>query len=223
MSAQTLLPPSDAAAAALGRPVRVEYLDFRNVAEHREYRFRVCGPEGWTESRFRIAIAAFGAGQVRLQDGPDVCYRKLLWTLAGGATSTPDVITIDDADLAGYRELHAPVTKRRSWSPSSPPTPPVSRRPPRTPAPQRAVVAPVPDDREPALEDGQRVSHAVFGAGVTAKSSGGHTVVCFDADGPRTFVTALLKLDVLSARHTWETSPRGINRPCVADLPNDDV
>jgi hypothetical protein len=29
------------------------------------------------------------------------------------------------------------------------------------------------------------------------------------------FVTSLLKVDVLSPPHTWETGPRGKNRPCV--------
>src|SRR5206468_1227167 len=65
-----------------------------------------------------------------------------------------------------------------------------------------------------ALEAGQRVSHAIFGVGVTSSSSRGHTVVCFDEGGTRTFVTSILKVDVLSAPHAWETTPRGKNRPC---------
>lgn len=154
-------------------------------------------------------------GRVRLQDGPDVCYRKLLSAVAGEAPP-PVSITIDDVYLASYRETVTPVNKHRSWSPSSPPTPPaVPRRPPRA-APAPVVAPPVTKVGHPALEEGQRVSHALFGVGVTASSSGGHTVVCFDVDGPKTFVTSLLKLDVLSAPGTWETGPRGINRPCAA-------
>jgi hypothetical protein len=49
---------------------------------------------------------------------------------------------------------------------------------------------------------------------VTGASTPGHTKVAFDQDGSRTFVTALVKLDILSAPHTWETSPRGSNRQC---------
>jgi hypothetical protein len=45
--------------------------------------------------------------------------------------------------------------------------------------------------------------------------SGGHTVVCFDEDGLRRFVTSMLEVDVLSAPHAWETGPRGKNRPCA--------
>jgi hypothetical protein len=52
---------------------------------------------------------------------------------------------------------------------------------------------------------------------VTGATSGGHTVVRFDQDGPKTFVTSLLEVDVLSAPQTWESGPRG-NRPCAALL-----
>ena len=65
----------------------------------------------------------------------------------------------------------------------------------------------------PVLEGGQRVSHAIFGLGVMSSPSGGRTVISFDENGPRTFVTKLLEVDLLSAPHTWETTPRGKNRP----------
>jgi len=201
----------------------VEYLDFQNVAEHREFRLRVYGPDGSNEFRLRIAIAAFGAGRVRPQDGPDVCYQRLLRVVAAGETASPDVITIDDADLASYREAHTQVPKRRT--PLSPPAPAVvPRKQPRTPSPRLPVAPLVTNDTEPALQQGQRISHAVFGVGVTTSSGGGHTVVRFDRDGPKTFITSLLNVDVLSAPHTWETGPRGNNRPCrPLSAPADDV
>ncbi len=216
MSDQPLLPAPVPSPPAPRRSVRVEYLDFQNLAEHREFRLRVYGPDGSTESRFRIPIAAFGAGRVRLQDGPEVCYQKLLRALAAGEAAGPDVITIDDADLASYREAHTPVRKHRSgWTPAPPPTPALlPPKPPRAPSPQRSGPAPVTDDPARALEEGQRVRHAIFGVGVTTSSSRGHTVVCFDEGGTKTFITSMLKVDVLSAPHEWETSPRGKNRPC---------
>jgi len=227
MPAQPLLLPLVPPPPSPGRFVRVEYLDFRNVAEHREFRLRVYGPDESTEFRLRIAIAAFGAGRVRLQDGPDVCYQKLLQAVAAGATASTDVITIDDVDLASYREAHTHVPKRRSWTASSRPPPPtpaiVPRRQPRTPNPRLPVAPLVTNDTEPAVEEGQRVSHAIFGVGVTTSSSRGHTVVQFDQDGPKTFVTSMLKLDVLSAPHTWETGPRGNNRPCRTPSPPADA
>jgi len=215
MSDRSLAPPTLASPPSPAHSVRVEYLGFQNVAGHREFRLRVYGLDGSNEFRFRIAYAAFGAARVRIQDGPDVCYQKLLRALAAGETAGPDVITLDDIELTSYREAHTPVPKHRSWTPASPPTPSVApRRPPRTPFPRLPVAPPVTNDTEPALEEGQRVSHAVFGVGVTSSSSADHTVVRFDKGGPRTFVTSMLKVDVLSAPHTWETGPRGHNRPC---------
>jgi hypothetical protein len=210
---ELLLPPPPPPSP--GRLLRVEYLDFQNVAEHREFRLRAFGPDGSTEFRFRIAVAAFGAGQVRLQDGPDVCYQKLLRAVAAGETASPDVISIDDAELARYREAHTPPPKRSaSWS-STTTKASVAQKPPRTPSPRLPVARPVASDAEPTLEAGQRVRHAVFGVGVTTSSSGGRTVVHFDEDGVKTFVTSMLDVAVLSAPHTWETGPRGMNRPCA--------
>ena len=203
-------PPPPSAA----RFVRVEYLDFKNVPDHREYRLAVCGPDGPAEFRFRIPVAAFGAGRVRLQDGPDVCYQKLLRAVAAGETASPAVVTIDDVELASYREAHTHVPKHRSWTPSLPPKPPFVPRTQPTPRSPQLPVAPLAtNNTEPVFDEGQRVSHAVFGIGVTTSSSRSHTIIRFDEDGPRTFVTSRLKVEVLSAPHTWETGPRGKNRP----------
>jgi hypothetical protein len=79
-----------------------------------------------------------------------------------------------------------------------------------TPARERAAV-PAP---EPVLQGGQRVRHAVYGLGVMSAPTGAHTVIHFDEDGPKRFVTAILAVDVLSEPQTWETGPRGKNRPC---------
>jgi hypothetical protein len=205
--------------ASAGRVLRVEYLDFKDVGDQREFRLRVCGPDGSTEYRLLIALAAFRAGRVRLQDGPEVCYQKLLRAAAAGETASPAPMTIDDVDLALYHEAHTKVTKHRARTPSAsaPLTPDfVPRRQPRPVFPRLPVAPSLRDEIEPALEEGQRVSHAVHGVGVTASSKGGHTVVSFDQHGLKTFVTSLLKVDVLSAPHTWETTPRGKNRPCAS-------
>jgi hypothetical protein len=63
------------------------------------------------------------------------------------------------------------------------------------------------------FDEGQRVRHAVYGRGVTTGSDGGYTSVQFDEHGTRTFVTAMLELETLSAPHAWEAGPRGKNRP----------
>ncbi len=202
--------------------VRVEYLDFQDVDEHREYRFAVHGPYGSSEPRLRIANVAFDAHRVLRQDGPDLCYQKLLREIAAGVTEHADVSTIDDVDLLKYREDHTVVARHRPYTAPSPakeaagPRRPLQHRP-GTPGTMSRTIAAVPavsNDVEPGLEEGQRVRHAIFGLGVTTATTSDRTVVAFDRDGPRSFVTSMLEVEVLSAPHTWSTGPRGVNRPC---------
>jgi hypothetical protein len=212
MSAESLTPLPVSPSRTPIRVVRVEYVDFQDVAEYREFRFRVRVLAGSTEVRARIPVGAFGAGRMRMQDGPDLCYRKVVEAVAAaGDTATPETVTIDEATLAGYAEGHKSVQKHRSWSSTSPGTTAAAgSADPSAPPSARAMAAtPV-----PVLEGGQRVSHAIFGLGVMSSPSGGRTVISFDENGPRTFVTKLLEVDLLSAPHTWETTVRGKNRPC---------
>jgi hypothetical protein len=210
------LPP-----VAAPRAPRVEYVQFQDLAEHREYRFRVYGTEGSSECLVRIPKEAFAARRVGRQDGADVCYQKLLRTIAAAETPYSDVITIDDADLFSYRDDHTPVPKRRSHPPTPHPTPeaaaprptPYRSRPARATSPRLPVAAVAPEDVGPSFGEGQRVNHAIFGAGVTTATTRARTVISFDRDGPKKFVTSLLEVEVLSAPHTWETTSRGANRP----------
>jgi hypothetical protein len=194
---------------------RIEYLDHRSAPDHREYRLAIHTAEGQAEVRFRIASAAFVAKRVQMQDGPDVCYQILLRILAAGDTPGTDVITVGDAELAAYRDAHTPAPRRRSRPPVSTPKPPSPARTqpfrtsPKLPVAAVSQVAAA----EPAFGEGRRVSHAVFGPGVTVPSSEGHTSVHFDGEGLKTFVTSLLELEVLSEPLTWEVGPRGKCRP----------
>jgi hypothetical protein len=217
MSTERLLPMVPPAAGP--RPVdRVEYVGFESVGEQRVFRLRVHQRDGaTTEFRFGIANSGFGAGRLSLQDGPDVCYQKLLRTMAAGEMANTEVITIDEAELASYREARKPVAKHRSRPPMTPSTTPAAprvareyTRPPFTP--RRTPPPPVAKEPEAGLREGQRVGHAIFGTGVTVASSVGHTTVCFDKGGTKTFIASMLQVDVLSGPNTWETGPRGINR-----------
>ena len=222
MSAEPLLPPpvSPPPPSPLltpGRVVRLEYVDFQDVAEYREFRLRVRTLDGSNDVRVRIPIAAFHTGRLRLQDGPDICYQKLLQAEGASDTASPETITIDEVELARYADGHKSVQKHRSWSSPSPDAAvaePANPANPAEPPPARRATPVVSSVPEPVLEGGQRVSHAVFGLGVMRSPSGGRTVVSFDEDGPKTFITSLLEVDLLSAPHTWETTPRGKNRPC---------
>jgi hypothetical protein len=155
----------------------------------------------------RIANTAFDAHRVLRQDGPDLCYQRLLREIAAGVTEHADVSTIDDVDLLKYRDDHTVVAKHRPHTAPSAATGAAGpRRPlPHRPATPRAAAPKIPAgpavvaDLEPVLEGGQRVRHAIFGLGVTTAATIDRTAVSFDRDGPRSFVTSMLEVEVLSA------------------------
>jgi hypothetical protein len=217
MSAE--LPPSRPAPT-----LRIEYRGFANVADRREYLLVLYRPEGLEEFRFSIAVAAFGARLIRPQDAPDFCYQKLLQAVADGAPASSQTIHIEDAELVAYRVAHTPAPPRRKTPlpTPTPSTPHAAPAVPRRPAfVSRPVTAPKPILAPPAVSgfgEGQRVHHAVFGDGVISLSRGGRTAVSFDEHGPKTFLTSLLELQVLSEPYTWETGPRGKNRPRAGTL-----
>ncbi len=191
---------------------RIQFLDYRSAPEYREYRLALHTPGGSVEVRLRIALTAFGATRVLLQDGPDVCYQFLERMVAAGETPGGDLVTIDDSELTAYREAHTPAPRRSAPRQHPPRRLPMQRTAPPQSHP-KLPVAPPPPAIEPLFDEGQRVRHAVYGAGVTMASSSGHTSVQFDEHGVRTFVTSLLELEALSAPHEWQAGPRGKNRP----------
>jgi hypothetical protein len=202
---------------------RIEYLDGHADTDYREYRFAVHSPEGPVEVRVRIPLAAFAASRVLLQDGPDVSYQRLLRMHSDGQAPS-GVVTIDTAELAAYREARTPAPRRSVTPASNPARPPTTRAPaPQTHPKLPVAAAPPPAEVEPAFDEGLRVSHEVFGAGVTMASSGGRTSVQFDDHGVKSFVTSLLKLELLSAPHEWEAGPRGKNRRRDGAVPDPDT
>jgi hypothetical protein len=101
----------------------VEYVGFRSGADRREYLLRShLGPE-IHEHTIGIAHAAFVAGRIRFQDGPEVCYLKLMRELEAAENTTPaNSFVITDAELVDYVTAHT-VPARRRFVPPSPPVP----------------------------------------------------------------------------------------------------
>jgi len=202
----------------------VEYVDFQDVLEHREFRFRAYGRAGCREFRIRVANAALDSRRIGRQDCPDLCYQVLVRAVRADVAAIPELVIISDADLVGYREAHTPVPRRRARpatvpggedpKPAAPPRKAWQYRAPPRKAPAEAPAPMVPTEAAPVFGEGQRVSHSVFGLGVTKATSGEHTIVSFDEGGVRSFVTSMLKLECLSAPGSWEISRRGGNRPC---------
>ena len=177
-------------------------------AWHREFRFRVRGLDGSMDAvsprrdrglRPRPDTAAGWPGRLLSDPPPDGGRRRG----RGGAT-----ITIDEADLAGNAEAHTNAPKHRSWSLASPTVEVLPAGPEAPPVVARRA-APAVAVPEPVLQGGQRISHAVFGLGVMSAPTGVHTMIHFDQDGSKRFVTSMLDVDLLSAPHTWETTVRG--------------
>jgi hypothetical protein len=202
-------------------PIRIQYLDCQGKADYREYRLALHSQEGTAEVRVRIPVAAFAANRVLLQDGPDVCYQRLLRMASAGEVPSDNLIVIDGAELAAYREAHTPAPRRSVTPRSLPKRAPITRIPVPDKRPKLPVAAaPPPAEVDHGFDEGLRVSHAIFGRGVTMASSGGRTNVQFDDHGVKSFVTSLLKLETLSAPHEWEAGPRGKNRPRDVDPDN---
>ena len=75
---------------------------------------------GYPQGTVGIAHTAFTGGRVRFQDGPEICYLKLLRELAaaGDAPATDD-FTLTDAELAEYLSAHTPAPRRSGFSPKA--------------------------------------------------------------------------------------------------------
>jgi len=86
----------------------LQYLGFAVVAGGREYSFRVRVPEG-IDRDFTIAVANAGflSGGLKYQEGPDVCYRKLLHALAGELTGSPALPRqqLSETELFDYKAI----------------------------------------------------------------------------------------------------------------------
>jgi len=99
----------------------VEYVGFRSGPTRREYTLRMhLGPE-IREFTVGIAHSALTAGRARFQEGPEICYLKLLREMQA-ASDAPgaDDFTLTDAELADYLTAHTPAPRRGGFTPGSP-------------------------------------------------------------------------------------------------------
>jgi hypothetical protein len=94
--------------------VTIEYVGFRTSAKRREYLLRShLGPETH-DYTVGIALADFSAGRARFQDGPEICYLKLLHELeTAEARPVVDDFTITDVELAAYVTAHTTPGRSR--------------------------------------------------------------------------------------------------------------
>ncbi len=110
----------------------VEYVGFRTGENRRDYVLRSHLGTEVHEYTVGISLAAFTAGRVRLQDGPEICYLKLLRELESteAGTSRPPHLTVTDAELADYVAAHTtPARGRGGFSASTATAAPVKTPP----------------------------------------------------------------------------------------------
>lgn len=106
-------PPSPRTAAGpLSGALVVQYLGFQDAPGRREYAIGV--RRGDRSHRYTLWIerAAFAERRALLQDGPDICYQKLLRALADPELLDAEPIGVTEGDLASYRETHTRPARR---------------------------------------------------------------------------------------------------------------
>jgi hypothetical protein len=121
-----------AVVSAAPERIAIRYLGFQDVEGRREFMLNAQRGDQVRRYAVRIELAAFSRRQALLQDGPDICYQKLLRELTGSGLPGSDDIEVTEGDLAAYRETHAaPV--RKGFSPPRPqePVPAAEKAAPR--------------------------------------------------------------------------------------------
>lgn len=106
--------PSRAAVRATAQP-SVQYVGFDDVPGRRNYHLVVQVGDTVRELTVWIARDAFTRRAAQVQDGPDICFQKILREL-GGTSGLGDAATIGvtDGDLATYRQAREPQPSKRT-------------------------------------------------------------------------------------------------------------
>ena len=93
--------------------VVLQYVGFETKGTVREYTFSLRGSAGETSEYFVIiANDAFVSHRVRYQDAPDICSLRLHREFAAKTDHPPSTrFCITDAELADYKDAHAPKPK----------------------------------------------------------------------------------------------------------------
>ena len=97
---------------AAPKPVTIRYLGFQDVPGRREY--ILDAQRGDQTGRYTLWIdrTAFSRRLALLQDGPEICYQKLLRELCDAEPQGSHGMAVTENDLASYREAHARPVRR---------------------------------------------------------------------------------------------------------------
>lgn len=105
---------------------RLEYIGFNALDTKREYTVRL--QDASSEPRdFVLVISSevFRTHRARYQDGPDICYQKMVRELVAceGTGKLPDgIMHVTDAEIDNYRDAHTPKAAARKVRPAPQPS-----------------------------------------------------------------------------------------------------
>jgi hypothetical protein len=94
------------------KPVTVRYLGFHDVPGRREYVLDAQRGDQTGHYTVWIDRSAFSSRLALLQDGPEICYQKLLRELSDVEPQGSHGMAVTESDMATYKAAHTrPVRK----------------------------------------------------------------------------------------------------------------
>ena len=98
--------------SAAPKPIAIRYRGFHDVPGRREYVLDAQRGDQTGHYTVWIDRSAFSSRLALLQDGPEICYQKLLRELADVEPQGSHGMAVTETDLASYRAAHTrPVRK----------------------------------------------------------------------------------------------------------------
>jgi hypothetical protein len=94
--------------------MHIQYVGFDNAVRSRIYAFHVIdSPLETREFTVKVQAGAFGAGSLKLQDGPGICFARLQRELniETEEARTEGHLHIGELDIQEYRARHYPRKK----------------------------------------------------------------------------------------------------------------
>jgi hypothetical protein len=97
---------------------QLRYLGVIPQAECIQYGFQI--EDG--EKKLRLVVLEIGADvfqkkELMFQEGPDLCYQKVLFDLSNETADSPidEHVPVTASDIAHYREMHPTAKQRKSF------------------------------------------------------------------------------------------------------------
>ena len=94
------------------KPVTIRYLGFQDVPGRREYVLDAQRGDQTGRYTLWIDLSAFSRRLALLQDGPEICYQKLVRELCDAEPEGSHGMAVTESDMASYKEAHTRPVRR---------------------------------------------------------------------------------------------------------------